>query len=243
MRIPSIRSIAMAVAVVSATSVYGAPYQEIEVPWTWKLTTQGDTFASVFTENEGGIGTPTSDSDSLAGAFLITREHTPPEGYRLVDPLPTQVTFSIKAKWEGQLANQTLPVSLPGFEIDTYAKLSATATAQGLTAFSPATEEIGGPATRSVSQQRASSFSAGLGAIPFSGDLSAQTLFGFGSGTLGDFVSVVGSLEFTGAFVGPATVSVTYAIPEPSTYALMLGGMASMAGMAFYRRKRDREGK
>lgn len=233
------QTIGMALFILSSQTAFAVPYTEIEVPWTWKIATQGKSFASVFTENEGGLGTSTSDSDSLAGNFVITRDHTPPAGYWLVDTLPTQITLAINVKWSGQLANSTIPLAIGGVGLDAYAKSSASATAPGIGAFSPATEEIHAPATKSISQELNSSFLTGLGVTPFSGSINAQTLFGFGSGTVGDFVSVVGSLEFTGQLVGPKQLSITYAIPEPSTYALAMGGLAVL-GMAAKRRRAKR---
>lgn len=203
-----------------------AEVKTIEVPFTWQLSTTGTTFASAFVDNQGGIANSKSDSDTFAGQFNISILHTPPTGYTRVDPLPTQTTLNVTAKWLGTLANSTFALDPFGVTIDTYVKSTAFVSAPaGLPPFTPATEEIGSVTTKDINQQKNFAFLAGAGAIPFSGGVDIQTLFGFGSGTLGDFATGAASIEVLGSLVGQKTINITYAIPEPSQILLMLCGL------------------
>lgn len=225
----SIRSLVF-LLVAPASVVWPAPIT-IEVPFVWQLNTTGDTFASVFVDNTGPIAHSESDSDTLAGNFAISTMHTPPgAGWIRIDPLPTQITLNVVAAWEGTLANSTLALDPFGLTIDTFVRSTAVVSAPGgFPAFTPATEEIGSATTKDINQQKNLAIATGVGTIPFSGSVDMQTLFGFGSGTLGDFATGAASLEISGALVAPTSVDITYEfVPEPGSVSLMSLGVLSL---------------
>ena len=119
-----------------------------------------------------------------------------------------------------------------GLTIDTFVKSTAVVSAPpGFPAFTPATEEIGSATTKDINQQKNLASLVGPGAIPFSGSVDIQTLFGFGSGTFGDFATGAATLELSGSLVGPTTVDITYKkdVPEAPTVFLLLGGLLLLA--------------
>lgn len=206
----------------------------IQVPYTWTVQRIGDPFASVFVDNRGGIGNAESDTDAFAGSFKITFEHQPPESFiSRVDDLPTEVTLKITGHYSGTLANSTLALDPFGLTIDTYVRSSANITvAGGFPAFTDV--EIGGAATADINQLRALALSVGEGNVAFAGSLDLETLFGLGSGTLGDFATGAASLEISGTLINP-TGTIGYVIPTPGALALL-----GVAGLIGRRRRRFR---
>jgi hypothetical protein len=199
----------------------------IQVPYSWTVQRIGDPFASVFVDNRGGIGNAESDTDAFAGSFKITFNHVPPESYvQRLDDLPTEVTLKITGHYAGTLANSTLALDPFGLTIDTYIRSSANITvAGGFPAFTDV--EIGGAATAEINQLRALALSVGEGNVAFAGSLDLETLFGFGSGILGDFTTGAASLEINGTLLN-STGTIGYAIPAPGALALL--GMAGLIG-------------
>jgi uncharacterized protein (TIGR03382 family) len=199
----------------------------IQVPYSWSVERTGDPFASVFVENTGGIGNSISDTDSLAGSFKITLNHTPPESFiERLDDLPTEVTLSISSLWTGTLSNSTLALDPFGLTIDTHIRASANmAVAGGFPAFNDV--EIGGASTADINQLRTLALTVGEGSVAFAGSLDLDTLFGFGSGFLGDFAIGAASLEVSGSLLN-STGTIGYVIPAPGSLALL--GVAGLIG-------------
>lgn len=214
------------------------------VPYTWTLTRTGDPLASVFVDNTGGIGTSLSDTDTMAGNFIIQLLHTPPANIcEQLDPLPTQVTLNVTATWTGVLSNSTIALDPFGVTIDTFCRSTATVSAPpGFPAFTPATEEIGSATSKDINQAKNLAFLTGPGTVPYSGSVDMQTLFGFGSGTLGDFVTGAASLEVNGALLAPTSGTIRYrvlAAPEPGTGILIAPLLAvALLGAGVLKRRR-----
>lgn len=207
----------------------------VSVPYTWTLTRTGDPLAVAFVDNNGGIGNSESDTDTLAGNFIIQLLHTPPANIcEQLDPLPTQVTLNIVATWTGTLANSTIALDPFGLTIDTFARSTATVSAPpGFPAFTPATEEIGSATTKDINQAKNLAFLTGPGTVPFSGSVDVQTLFGFGGQNL-DFVTGSAALEMTGALLAPTSGNIRYRVlAAPESGAGLLMGLALVGAGAF----------
>ncbi len=199
----------------------------VQVPYHWSVQRLGDPFANVFVENTGGIGNSMSDTDALAGSFKVTFHHTPPESFiERIDDLPTEVTLRISSLWTGTLSNSTLALDPFGLTIDTHIRASANMTvAGGFPAFNDV--EIGGVSTADINQLRTLALTVGEGSVAFAGSLDLDTLFGFGSGLLGDFAIGAASLEVSGTLLG-STGTIGYVIPAPGSLALL--GIAGLIG-------------
>ena len=244
MRILSILITFAAMAV--ASSAYGAAYREETYQWTWSfsLAAGSDPTAKLnFGTNAAAPGTAKAASDSAKGSFVITKVSTAPEGWRLVGPAP-KVNFSVTADWTGSLHNDTDPYAPQGSSqvVRPYAKVTVSTKSQDLAAFDPTSLRLDDEAEEGdnlpINDTRTSSILVGEGAVTFAGSLSGRTLHGASRPMSVSKVWVDSTLTFTGEIIGPVTVDVKYAIPEPSTYALMLGGLASIAAFRAVRSRK-----
>ncbi|WP_169817625.1 PEP-CTERM sorting domain-containing protein [Chlorobaculum limnaeum] len=183
------------------------------------------------------MGTSISASDALSGNIVISYVHEAPSDYcSRLDPLPTSVTLNVTANWMGSLSNSTLALDPWGVSIDTYVKSNAVISAPGLPAFTPTPEQIGSATSKDINQTKNFAFAVGAGNTPYSGSVDIQTLFGFGSGTLGDFATGTASLSITGNLIN-STQNIRYLVPVPEPSATLLMGLG-IIGIGYAKRRK-----
>ncbi|MCZ7402437.1 MAG: Ig-like domain-containing protein [Candidatus Methanoperedens sp.] len=190
------------VLLVSSAGVAAADTETMYVPFSWSFTTTGTSLGGAYVDNTGPPGTSMSDSKTLSGSFTIKINFVPPGGDWVLAPgetIPTSTTFKINAGFSGALSDSTLGFDYHGIPFSTFAEARAGVTALDIPAFN--TVHIGAASTADINQNRVSSPTSVTDGqvIPFSGYVEVETLFGFGSGTLGDFVTGSGNIEVSGS--------------------------------------------
>jgi hypothetical protein len=211
--------------------------QVVTVPYTWTLsqtTGPGKNNISVFQENNGPIGNTTSGNGVLNGGFNIAKIFNPPINFcQQLDPLPQNVTLNITGILDGIYANTTLGGTLQGAIIETYTKSDASIDL--LPAFP---QQVQGTGSGDFSWTNTANKAVGIGFLPYTGTLNVSTKFGFGSGTLGDFITLFSQLRISGSLIQPTTVNIRYTVPVPEpTSTLSLLALGTLGAASTLKRK------
>ncbi len=183
-------------------------YVQEDVPFTWILSSDGTYYAGTKVDNPGPTGYEESDSDSLAGNYVVSFKHTPPGDLTRQADLPQAITLVVNAVWESHLADNT-------FDAGTNVKSTATFNADGgFPPFDPPTVEIGGfPLSMSADKryEKSASYVVGNGSIiPYSGNVNVDTKYGIHVPITDSFVCGISTLETFGQLYGNIQVSIPY---------------------------------
>lgn len=207
--------------------------KEVVVPFTWTLnqtTGPGKNSASLFQENDRPITNATSDTGVLNGSFTIGKMHNVPAYFcARLDALPQAVNLTVTGILDGTFANSTLGGSLSGALIETYTKTN------GAIDLLPAfVEQVQGTGGGPFGITRTAIKNVGEGVTPYTGTIDASTKFGFGSGTLGDQISLFSQLRIDGNLTGQTVFNIRYTVPEPLT---ILGATTAVGFGASFKRR------
>ena len=85
-------------------------------------------------------------------------------------------------------------------------------------------QQVQGTGSGDFSWTNTANKAVGIGFLPYTGTLNVSTKFGFGSGTLGDFITLFSQLHISGSLIQPTTVNIRYTVPvpDPSTILSLL---------------------
>ena len=214
---------------------------QVVVPFTWTLsqtTGPGASSVGLSQENDGPTGNTTTRPEGITGGtldgfFTIGQIHNAPSSFcARLDALPEEVGVNVIGTLNGTYGNSTLNTTLAGIVIDTYTKTSGS-----INILDPFVEQVQGTGAGPFGVQSSKQFKWGIGQHPYLGTINASTKFGFGSGTVGDKITLVSQLNINGSFArgqGTANIRYTVPVPEPLT---MLGSAAAVGFVAAFNRR------
>jgi hypothetical protein len=202
----------------------------ITVPFNWELQNNGLSYARSVVYNNGS-GTPKkADPKTLTSLITVIANHQAPPNARRLDPLPQTTSLNVTGGLLGQLGGTCVAYisKLTGFNC--YSKANAELTSPLMVKLPEQLwEEVG---VFPVNVPLNETLNVAVGNYPITASVEVSTLFGLGSGFLGDEVSGDVTLFISSRFSPglQTTFDIRYetgyeSVPEPLT---MFGAAAAL---------------
>ncbi len=211
--------------------------KSVNVPWSWSLTQNGSSFASIYVDTVSvGSFEKLTGSDSFNVSYTAKLNFNPPTDYCTKRNDPSEDNnLALKGFFTGNLATRFVPIL--GFPVVGGPFAGASASITTLPPFKEETIIIG---TTIIDQQRPGSIAvkSGKTTMMFSGYLDGFAANGIKN--LPDSRSfAVAQLSLSANLLEPTSGVATYTVPEPVPEPLtILGSVAALGFGAYAERKR-----